>query len=110
MNKVFAYGTLRTKGKKATHYLEGYAMYNAGPFPYIVKDSEYTVDGEIIEVTDEELAQLDRYENIKSGLYTRESVTAFDTVNANGDIECFVYVAGNTLPRIIPNGDWFNKE
>lgn len=111
MNKVFVYGTLRTKGKDATHYLSGYALYNAGPYPYIVRDNDYEVLGEVIEVTDDDLAQLDRYENIASGLYTREEVQV-DPISGphTPPTACFAYVAGKGLPHRVSSGDWFNKE
>lgn len=112
MHKVFVYGTLRPRDDEgallpATHRLYGYDMYNYGRFPYI-EGSVYahkSVYGSIIEVDDEALAQLDRYEGVNKGLYRRIT----EPVNAiydEGTTSAFVYVAGNIVCPQITSGDW----
>lgn len=112
MNKVFVYGTLRAKGKDATHYLDGYTMYNAGPYPYLLENKDYDcpnqVRGEVKEVSDLELAHMDIYEGVDKGLYDRVEVPVFDMENNELDF-VWLYV-GKAFPKIVQSGDWFNRE
>lgn len=111
MNKVFVYGTLRNS-KEATHYLDDYVLYNAGPYPYIVPTTDlnvFSVAGNVIEVSDKDLEKLDRYENLQSGLYTREKVTVVNIDDMTTE-EVFAYVAGDQFPRLVESGDWFSRE
>lgn len=112
-HKVFVYGTLRglAKQSEATHTLTNYAMYDYGRFPYIVEDEngdDSEVLGNVIEVTEKELKELDRYEGVERGLYTRNTVEVHD--DSGVAVKCFVYVATNNIhPRRIESGDWYNK-
>lgn len=108
MPKVFVYGTLRPKGRKATHTLSGYAMMNAGPYPYIIPSTHDTdhVYGNVITVTDKELQDMDRYEGVNRGLYTREKVTVYAGHNSE---YVYAYVAGPDFPRPVPSGDWYER-
>ena len=107
-HKVFVYGTLRPEGVRATHKLFGYLMYNYhNRFPYIIPDPQRDswVYGNILEVTNKELKQLDRIEGIDAGLYRRISVDVMP-VHGMATIPTWVYVAGNIAPTPIPRGDW----
>jgi len=105
-HKVFVYGTLRYLANPATHFLYGFNMFDTGKFPFI-KPGHGIVYGNVIEVSDNDLKELDLYESVASGLYTRETVRAQEVASGN-EVECFVYVAGPCLlpKRIIPSGDW----
>jgi len=82
---------------------------------YAVKDSEGSaypamipavgglVDGKlIVNVTDDELAALDRFEEVSSGLYSRRRVTV---EGPSGPIEAEAYIAGESLRGKL-SGDW----
>lgn len=115
--KLFVYGTLMGK-RKPTHYLPDHMMFAvAGKtfnFPVIQEapeewDADLRVAGCILEVDDEELAQLDVYEGVARGMYKRVklNVASID----RGVIETVqVYVGGPALVNEpIPDGNW-NKE
>ena len=120
-HKVFVYGTLRD-GAKATHVLKGFRMFlvqgrKGFQFPFVQQtdgvgnDDEpwYQVYGNIVELTDEELAQADQYENIQSGLYVRELHHVY-VIGSRKGIKAWVYVGGPGLVyQPIDNGDWFNR-
>lgn len=110
-HKVFVYGTLRPEGQDWTHYLLGYAMYDAGRFPYILQDNHGIVYGNVLEVTEKQLSRLDDYEAVDSGLYLRQKapVRAGGAIQQSDYEEMWVYAAGPRLtPRHISSGDWFN--
>lgn len=114
--KIFIYGTLREGFTSATHTLPGYMLlaYQGRDFsfPYIVQHQDGNVVGNVLEVDDTELEQLDKYENIRSGLYTREKVKIKDN-ESEGFINAWAYIAGPALFNVIESGDWFeflNKE
>lgn len=108
-HKVFVYGTLRPEGVAPTHELYDYTMYNYHErFPYLVAEESGTVVGVVVEVTDKELREMDRYENVKSGLFKRMEVVV-QSIKTGEDVEAFVYVAGNIHPPTIPSGDWFRR-
>lgn len=109
MNKVFVYGTLRpsTKGKEVgeTVLVPGY-LYDLGWYPGIDLRSSLETDSrvvcEVIEVDDEGLRSLDRYEgyspsNPKTSLYIRESYE-----------DGFIYVWNSSFEGydLIEDGDW----
>lgn len=108
---VFVYGTLRPKDGEgnyipSTHRLWGYAMYNYGAFPYIEKSdygNDYVV-GNIMEVSEEQLKQLDYYEGVPSNLYYR----AVEDVEQEGGVmtQAFVYVGDGIIPARVCSGDW----
>lgn len=112
MHKVFVYGTLRaySDSPDPTHTLKGYDMYNYGQFPYLNKsdDPESTVVGNMLVVDEKGLEDLDKYEGVDRGLYTRENVIAFDTWH-KVDVPCFVYVQKQLHPQLIKSGDWHNR-
>lgn len=115
LNKVFTYGTLRD-GQEPTHRLPGYMMFvvrgNTFNFPFIQaypwQDQQPNIFGNIMEVSDEELAQLDVYENVESGLYTREEVVVYSLESRVSKPEIVqAYIGGPVLARpIVINGTW----
>lgn len=109
LNAVFVYGTLRPS-KVSTHVLHAHKMYDYGKFPYLVAHvGAATVKGNIIHVTDKQLKQLDKYEGVDRGLYSRETVTVYDSATTKPE-KCFVYVATDRLhPKRISSGDWFKR-
>lgn len=116
IHRVFVYGTLRPKDESynylpATHVLWGYAMYNYyHRFPYIEKAGtpDYVV-GNIIEVDDDGLANLDVYEGVHNNLYSRIKVTveSLDEDVSQKDEEVWVYVA-DEISLKVKQGDWAN--
>lgn len=116
MNKVFVYGTLR-KEEEPTHILPDYDMHVCRgknfAFPYAVPGNG-CIYGELVEVDDKDLQELDRYENIRSGLYKRVELEV-EPYGDLGDYELvWVYVAGPALlPEVVESGNWndfLNKE
>lgn len=116
-HKVFVYGTLR-ENRKSTHTLYGYAMFTVNGakfnFPFIqwmgsrLLD-EVSVKGNIIEVDDEGLAKLDKYEGVERGLYERKRVDVWDEFDRDA-VEVWVYVGGQQLIyQYIESGDWFSR-
>lgn len=115
-HKVFVYGTLRSNLGESTHILPDHVMlaYEGRDFkfPYVVAHYDYDVFGNIIEVDDAELEQLDRYENIRIGLYARKKVEVTNSSTAESE-EVWAYIAGPALFNVIESGDWLeflNKE
>ena len=107
-NYLFAYGTLRPS-TIATHKLPGYAMYNYGKYPYIIRSPEHSVLGKLCAVTKAELAELDVYEGVDRGLYTREVVGCLNLETGAATI-CYADIATPTLhPERIESGDWYNR-
>ena len=110
--RLFAYGTLR-KGSKGHRFLQsailvaenqklhGFRMYDNGFYPFVipVEDTKEFICGEIYEIPEEILPQLDHYEGVPS-LYKRVFLDAQQT---------YVYISQNQdiqdLP-VVPNGDW----
>lgn len=116
LERVFVYGTLRD-GHEATHHLNRSALLQAVggsnfPFPMVQLvdfDLPFVVMGNVIEVDATELERLDRYENVKSGLYRRIKLPV-SRIGGQEQEEMWVYVAGPALERpIISSGDWFNR-
>lgn len=113
--KLFVYGTLRDKGSAPTHFINGYDMYDYyGRFPYIqptVGDRCFhsRVYGNLVEVTASKLKLFDKYEGIKTGLFTRQEVPVFAIDNVITPVTAYVYVAGNIAPPVIDSGDWLRR-
>lgn len=109
MHNVFVYGTLRGSKPKATPaWLGGFNMYDYGKFPYVYPsaDEDDMVYGELIEVTNKELAALDKYEGISRGLYTRREVKVMPKDGNMELVSAWVYVGESIHPKPIPSGDW----
>jgi gamma-glutamylcyclotransferase (GGCT)/AIG2-like uncharacterized protein YtfP len=102
--KLFVYGTLR-KGKTRLDYIKG-KLWDLGRFPGLVLEGNTNVTGEIIEVDEPTLAELDLYEGVPQGLYRRARQNT-----KNGE-EVWVYLFNRDIPdyaKEIITGDWFNK-
>lgn len=110
---VFTYGTLR-EGKEATHFISGFQMYTYQgrdfEFPYLLAgDDDARSYGNVVEVDDDTLAQMDQYENLRSGLFERVKLTVYDLEN-NGYMKAWVYIAGPALrPTPVESGDWLKR-
>lgn len=112
-HKVFVYGTLR-RGEEVTHRLPGFQMFKCRgkhfDFPYIQPctcgNELHNIYGNIIEVDDIQLEELDKYENVKSLLFTRERAIVYPMTETIPE-EVWVYVAGPALAnKPIPTGLW----
>lgn len=116
MHKVFVYGTLRD-GHEPTHQLRRQALLQAVDgrnfgFPMIQLvefDLPFVVVGNVLEVDSKRLAALDKYENVKSGLYKRDKLPV-SRIGSEESEDMWVYVAGPALERtIITSGDWLQR-
>ena len=110
---VFVYGTLMS-GQRAHHFLEdgtllgtyllhGYAMYNLGRYPGIVKKDGHHVIGEVYEIPIALLAHMDEYEE-EGSLYHRRTVT----VTKDGvqlEVQAYIY-AREVDPGALMQGRW----
>jgi gamma-glutamylcyclotransferase (GGCT)/AIG2-like uncharacterized protein YtfP len=81
------------------------------PYPAMVADPAGAVPGKLVSgVTDDELAALDRFEEVAAGLYSRRVVTV---QGPSGYVEAEAYVASDEL-RTKLHGAWdpsvFEKE
>jgi gamma-glutamylcyclotransferase (GGCT)/AIG2-like uncharacterized protein YtfP len=110
---LFVYGTLR-QSRRASHFLAGYQLLDLGPFPGVVPKRGSTVMGNVVHVSEAELAACDRVEGVRRGFFNRVTVSVRNLPGFKGkDYEsCFVYVAGNVLDHgrgvPVPSGDWHN--
>ena len=100
------YGTLRN-GFGQRGFIEGYRLVlpNGAWFPAIVKgDGKVIV--EVMKVTDDELKEIDRYENVYNGLYKRVSVPVTLFRNKR-TFNAFVYEGANIGEyKELTGGDW----
>lgn len=111
--RVFVYGTLRTRGQPATHVLRADMFDSGSGYPFI-KPGNGTVFGEIREVTATRLKEFDRYEGYnpkdeKRSLYLRVKATvhAIEATEQASPEEVWVYVAGPRFTyKPIAEGDW----
>ena len=108
---VFVYGTLK-RGHAAHDLLVGqrflgpavtaprYRLVDLGPYPGLVHDDAngLAVSGELWEVTDEQLKELDFFEGCPA-LYRREAV---EVVGADGPVEAYFYA--RPVPPRVPTG------
>ncbi|MDT8860654.1 gamma-glutamylcyclotransferase [Alkalihalobacillus sp. MEB130] len=120
-HRVFVYGTLR-KGGANDHYLNGatcicercwvYGALHDTSFGYpVLKETEQRrIIGELYEVSNEQLAQLDVLEDFiatrESNEYERVVRTVF---TEKSESEAFFYIAGKRLEqvdRLIKENDW----
>lgn len=113
MIKLYVYGTLM-KGAPATHLLSGYMMFSVKgakfnfpviqPWPY--EGNGPTVSGCILAVDEDDLAVLDYYEGVSSGLYKRIEVEV-ESLERDSKEKVQVYVGGPALVnKPIPDGVW----
>jgi gamma-glutamylcyclotransferase (GGCT)/AIG2-like uncharacterized protein YtfP len=111
---LFAYGTLgeprrldevlghKHLGERLAARLEGYQRVarSAWPYPLIVAEDGQSVDGVLLmDLTAYDMEVLDRYEDVDTGLYQRESVEveAWGCGRRPARVPADVYVAGPVL-------------
>ncbi|MDD3180269.1 MAG: gamma-glutamylcyclotransferase [Opitutaceae bacterium] len=116
MTRVFVYGTLkrgggnhgflarqRFVGEARTH--PGYVLYSLGDYPGMVQEAtdQVGVTGELWEIDDSVLQQLDELEGVAAGLFRRITLTLAPPHDGS-TVTTYLYarnVAGQT--RIGPN-------
>ena len=114
MPNVFVYGTLMfpevagpiaqidSAGEPIT--IHGFKRFEArtrawGNYPTVIRDESSSVDGLLLrDLTEKQLAQLDWFEDVSSGLYVREQV---QVVQKNETLDVQVYVCGPRLERLL---------
>jgi gamma-glutamylcyclotransferase (GGCT)/AIG2-like uncharacterized protein YtfP len=111
---VFVYGTLKAGGENhrlldactpiGVSRLRG-GLYNVGAYPTVVLEEDGFVTGEVYRCPRETIRELDTFEGVGEGLFSRVTVDI-------GEQPCWVYVAGplllnrlRWLPRIA-SGTW----
>lgn len=108
---LFVYGTLK-RGHSAHHLLAGqcflgpavtaprYLLVDLGPYPGLIHDDTtgVAVSGELWELTDEKLKELDFFEGCPR-LYRREAV---EVVGCAGPVEAYFYA--RPVPPRAPSG------
>jgi gamma-glutamylcyclotransferase (GGCT)/AIG2-like uncharacterized protein YtfP len=114
---IFVYGTLRQgfhnhrllAGSKFLGEGSAYGvkLYDAGPFPAVLKEHKSAVLGELYEVDDTTLARLDRLESVPH-LYRRETVLCDLHEESDAEIDAFIYIWNQSPDRLkaIPGGDY----
>jgi len=117
---IFTYGTLR-RGY-GNHPLLGdskylgdartepkFTMLNMGRFPGLVASGETAVVGELYEVDEDVLAELDHLEG-HPNFYRRSPITV---IGDSGELAVQAYLLRNewldTESRIVASGDWANR-
>ena len=80
--KVFVYGTLKDASRRDDMYVKG-TLFDLGAFPGIKLEGVTNVPGQIVEVTEQDLEILDRYEGVSRGLYTRKKTWAYPKEKEN---------------------------
>ena len=109
MPHVFVYGTLKKgfrnhfylKGQKLlgrTTTVPGYILVDLGPFPGLIEQEDGKVFGEVWEIDEGCLFDLDILE---SGLFERKSIKLQVPFEGQDNIECYFYIGrGDDLPYI----------
>ncbi|WP_087971463.1 gamma-glutamylcyclotransferase [Oceanobacillus rekensis] len=122
MNKIFVYGTLRFNEVNHMYlkgalclvkhaWIYGKLFDTKHGYPVMKEHNEEKVYGELYEVTDTQLAAIDRLEGFElvgsDNLYEKKKVTVYDDI---GEItEALTYTTGRSLADstdVIPYGDW----
>ena len=89
MVKVFVYGILVGRYNGVPAILEGYEKFFRG-HATIRRNEEYFVRGELIDVSEETLAEFDRIEGVAVGYYHRFKTTVF-TLDEEPHKDVWVY-------------------
>lgn len=117
LHRIFVYGTLKRGGINhhflrrarhvvATHTLLRFTMVSCGPFPAIVADGRREVYGEVYEVDQATLRELDKLEDVPN-LYERVPITLADGSAA----EAWVMRPEDAADfPVIPSGRWMTAE
>ena len=131
MTKLFVYGTLKQFGRPHSPLLNfgiitsppevcvvhDYTLFKGfAPFPMArpAPNLNRVIQGELVTIeqdVERALERLDRYEGVASGLYTRETVSAY---LARGSVEqAFMYVAtpeAIARARAVEIGSFFSRD
>jgi len=110
MARVFVYGSLlsgeanhgvvaRARRIGEARTTPTWSLVSLGAWPALVPGGVTAVSGEVYEASDDELAALDRFEEVPE-LFTRESIDLDDGTRA------FAYVMPRANGEPIPSGDW----
>lgn len=111
-NKVFVYGSLRD-GSPATHMLTGWELRDYGRFPFIKENPEASVYGNVLKVSDADLADFDYIEGVKQRFYKRIQVVVAN-LSKDKESKVWVYVPDQMLEGddseypVVASGDWLN--
>jgi len=116
LTRLFVYGTLRT-GEPNHRLLEGaehvgpartearFRMVDLGAYPAIVADGATSIEGELYDVDDSLLAQLDRFEG-HPRFYARSAVA----IEGGADAQAYLLRAAQVVGRpLIPSGSWRDR-
>ncbi len=114
--RLFVYGTLRA-GEPNHRLLEGaehvgpawteprFRMVDLGAYPAIVADGATSIEGELYDVDDSLLAQLDRFEG-HPRFYARSPVA----IEGGADAQAYLLRAAQVVGRpLIPSGSWRDR-
>jgi gamma-glutamylaminecyclotransferase len=111
--RVFVYGTLRqgegnhrlllsARFVGEAHTVPGFALYDLGAFPGLVREGAGTVTGELYDVDEATLAALDRLEGVPS-FYRRERIE----LEGVGSTDAYTLTSRQVRGcDLIPGGDW----
>ena len=123
-NLVFIYGTLK-QGCRNHDKLKGakfigraqtateYSMYSyADQFPYLTQRPSlnmHKVYGELYEVDDALLGELDTFEGVEDDFYYRDNVNV-TLLPENNVVSAYVYFMNNTVNPVIPIDLWEERD
>ena len=109
---LFVYGTLMKNNCSGMTYLDdarficdctlnGYALYDLGAYPGIVEDDNASVRGELYEVPNDRISDIDKYEG-EGYLYKRRRVEVHAANNATYSAVTYVY--NQSIDRMVKVG------
>jgi gamma-glutamylaminecyclotransferase len=111
-HKVFVYGSLRRFGALNFYLSDSqflgdtktgkeFTLFSLGPFPALVKTGDTAVIGELYEVSDATLAQLDRAEG-HPDFYVRTRILLDD----GSEVYAYLLPVVPTGCEVVQSGDW----
>jgi len=110
-HKVFVYGTLKDCDVNDSFQVQG-ELYDLGAFPGIKLVGDKFISGQILNVTNEELENLDKYEGVPR-LYSRKKVIAspIEAPEFEKDefIEAWVYEYNGDINRFHQIDTWITQ-
>ena len=89
MRKVFVYGILKRGVEESKAKVHGFRMVDMGWFPAAIPHEDGTIHGELLEVTDDEVASFDRTEG-HPNFYVRTDVEVEGQDGTKFDAEMYV--------------------
>jgi gamma-glutamylcyclotransferase (GGCT)/AIG2-like uncharacterized protein YtfP len=119
---LFVYGTLRPRDGKSRYKTIGSAiakgqLFNVGGwFPGAKFDGRNTIYGDVLEVSEAELYELDRYEGYRdtinprsrTNLYYRTKTTVQTEDNQKIEVWTYEYNHAVDPAHLIATGDWYD--